>query len=227
MDCNTESYQVQRSLHIDIAKYDSDSICYILLPEGLKKDCLEWIDGATSQFRCNIALITGIDWNNDLTPWKAKGAFKKEKDFGGNAADFLEYLTEEYLPSIEKSLKISNARRILAGISLSGLFAIWASTQTDKFCGIVSISGSLWYDDFVERFRKENVNPAVNDFFILLGEREKNSRDPRMCTVEDATNEVVAILKGNGLSVDYVLDDGTHFSPVVPRLQKALSALYL
>lgn len=215
------------SLHVDIARCGNDDICYILLPEGLKRDCLEWMNDAAQQFGCNIVAITGMDWNNDLTPWKAKGVFKREKDFGGNAAAFLKHFTEECLPEIEDRLKINNAQRTLAGISLSGLFAIWASTQTDKFSSIASISGSLWYDDFVERFKAESINPAVRKFFILLGEREKNSKDCRMSTVEDTTAETVKFLKENGLSVDYVLDEGTHFSHVVPRLQRALSALYL
>ncbi len=226
MNDNTLHPGIPHSLHVDIANSDSNNICYILLPEGLKRDCLEWMNDAARQFSCNIAVITGIDWNNDLTPWKAKGVFKKEKDFGGNAAAFLKHLTDEILPGIEKSLNISNAQRTLVGISLSGLFAIWASAHTDKFCGIASISGSLWFDDFTSRFQTKNVNPAVRKFFILLGEREKNSKNSRMATVEDATDETVTFLKSNGFHVYYILDEGTHFSPIVPRLQKALSSLY-
>ncbi len=227
MNDNTLQSLTIDSLHVEIARSDNNCICYILLPEGLKQDCREWMNEAAQQFGCNIAVITGMDWNNDLTPWKAKGVFKKEKDFGGNAATFLKNFSEECVPKIENTMGISNAQRTLAGISLSGLFAIWASSQTDKFSSIASISGSLWYDEFVKRFEMESVNPAIRKFFILLGAREKNSKDARMSTVEDATSETVNFLKANSFSVDYVLDEGTHFSPVVPRLQRALRALYL
>lgn len=211
---------------IAISRFNSNKICYILLPKGLKEDGMTWMEEAAEEFRCNIIVISGMDWNNDLTPWPAKGIFKKEKNFGGKASAFLKDLTEEYLDNIESSIGVASAERALVGISLSGLFAIWAGTQTDKFNGIASISGSLWYDDFTSRFASMSVNPSVQKFFISLGQKEKKSKEPRMSTVEDATNEIVRILKEKGVPVDYVLDPGTHFSPIVPRLQEAFSSLY-
>lgn len=211
---------------IAISRFRSDKICYIILPKGLKEDGMNWMEKASEEFRCNIIVISDMDWNRDLTPWPAKGIFKKEKDFGGKASFFLKDLTEEFLDNIENSIGISNAERTLIGISLSGLFAVWASTQTDKFNGIASISGSLWYDDFAQRLPSLAVNPSVHKFFISLGRKEKKSKDQRMSTVEDATNEVVSILKEKGIPVEYVLDEGTHFSPIVPRLQAAISSLY-
>lgn len=212
-------------MKIDIAQFASDRICYILSPEGLKSEGKEWMQTAAEEFKGNIVIISDIDWNNDLTPWKAPGVFKKEKDFGGNADLFLKDLTNRLIPSIENEIGIENAHRYLVGISLSGLFAIWASTQTDKFSGIASISGSLWYNDFAQRFTEMTVNPAIRKFFLSLGVREKNSKDARMATVEVATSHIVETIKNNGFPVEYVIDEGTHFSPLIPRLQKALSSL--
>lgn len=213
-------------LNLAIAQTNSDKVCYILLPEGLKKDGLEWMEKAADQFGCSIAVLSGMDWNKELTPWPAKGIFKKEKDFGGNAPTFLKVLIEDFLVDIENSVGISKAQRALVGISLSGLFAIWACTRTDKFPLIASISGSLWYDDFVERFSSMAVNPAIRKIFISLGDKEKNSKEPRMAVVESATEEVVASLKSKGVQVEFVLDNGTHFSPIIRRLQAALNSLY-
>lgn len=213
-------------LQFTIARFSSDKVCYILLPEGLKEDGISWMEKAADEFGCNIIVISGMDWNNDLTPWPAKWIFKKEKDFGGKASLFLKDLIEDYFVSIESSIGIYTAERTLVGISLSGLFAIWANTRTDKFQNIASISGSMWYDDFVERFSSLPINPAVRKFYVSLGDKEKKSKDPRMATVEDATNEVVNIIKTSCIPVDYVIDDGTHFSPIIPRLQAALNSLY-
>lgn len=213
-------------LNLAIAKTGGNKICYILLPEGLKEDGLEWIEKAAEEFGCNIIVFSGIDWNNDLTPWPAKGIFKKEKDFGGKASFFLKDLKEDFLVNIESSIGVSKPERSLVGISLSGLFAIWASTQTDKFPLIASVSGSLWYDDFVERFSSMDVNPVIRKIFISLGDKEKNSKEPRMAAVESATEEVVTTLKSKGVQVEFVLDNGTHFSPIIPRLQAALISLY-
>lgn len=213
-------------LQFTIARFSSDKVCYILLPEGLKEDGISWMEKAADEFGCNIIVISGMDWNNDLTPWPAKGIFKKEKDFGGKAPLFLKNLKEDLLVNIENSIGVSKPERALVGISLSGLFAIWASTQTDKFPLIGSVSGSLWYDDFVERFSQMAINSSVRKIFISLGDKEKNSKEPRMAAVERATEEVVANIKSKGIQVEFVLDNGTHFSPIIPRLQAALNSLY-
>ena len=47
-----------------------------------------------------------------------------------------------------------------------------------------------------------------------------------MATVEDATNAVAEAIRTKGFSVEYVIDEGTHFSPIVPRLDLALKSLY-
>lgn len=167
-----------------------------------------------------------MDWNDALTPWPAKGVFKKEKDFGGKAQDFLKELPGEYFLSIETAIGVKKAERTLVGISLSGLFSVWASTQTDIFTGIASISGSLWYDNFSEWFKEAQINPTVKRFFLSLGSKEKKSKDARMATVEDATNAIAEAIQTKGFSVEYVIDEGTHFSPIVPRLDLALKSLY-
>lgn len=47
----------------------SDSVCYVLIPEGALTDLTKWADKAASRFNANIVLITGIDWNEDMSPW--------------------------------------------------------------------------------------------------------------------------------------------------------------
>lgn len=111
-------------LEFSIARFCNSRICYILLPEGLKEDGLKWMEEASQHYACTIVTITGMDWNDALTPWPAKGVFKKEKDFGGRAQDFLKELPGEYFLSIETTIGVKNAERTLVGISLSGLFAI-------------------------------------------------------------------------------------------------------
>lgn len=213
-------------LEFSIARFCNSRICYILLPEGLKEDGLKWMEEASQQYACTIVTITGMDWNDALTPWPAKGVFKKEKDFGGKAQDFLKELPGEYFLSIETAIGVKKAERTLVGISLSGLFAVWASTQTDIFTGIASISGSMWFDNFSEWFKEAQINPAVKKFFLSLGSKEKKSKDARMATVEDATNAIAEAIQTKGFSVEYVIDEGTHFSPIVPRLDLALKSLY-
>ena len=104
------------------------------------------LEQAGAAFLC----ITGEDWNADLTPWPAERVFAKGGDFGGRADRYLRVLTEELLPFAEHSLHAESLPRTLAGVSLSGLFAVYAAHRTDAFHRICSVSGSLWYDGFLD-----------------------------------------------------------------------------
>ena len=57
----------------------SESVCYVLLPEGSLADMTKWAEGASSRFGTNIVLISGMDWNRDMSPWAADGVMKERK----------------------------------------------------------------------------------------------------------------------------------------------------
>lgn len=208
-------------LDFTIARNGCGRICYVLLPEGLHSDGLKMMEACALKYSCNIVLITGMDWNKDLTPWPAPGVFKKEKPFEGKAGDFLKELLTDYFPGIESILGLNHPERYLVGISLSGLFAIWTLFQTDEFRSIASISGSLWYDGFVDWVRTHEMKNGSAAVHLSLGDREKNSKNLRMSQVEDATATVTHMLVERGCSVDLRMIQGTHFSPITPRLEMA------
>ncbi len=35
--------------------------------------------------KCRIAALYDLDWNADLSPWRAKAVFRGQEDFAGNA----------------------------------------------------------------------------------------------------------------------------------------------
>ena len=153
--------------------------------------------------------------------------FKKAKPFGGQAASFLDKLTNEIIPETEKTLSVEDAERTIMGVSLSGLFAVWVGFNTDAFTNIISISGSLWYDGFVEWMEKQTPSPCLKKVCMLLGEKEKNAKDKRMATVEERTRAAAKILKSNSQAdVIFELVEGTHFSPILPRLERAFEVMY-
>lgn len=211
---------------IDAVRDSTDRICYILLPEGLKDDGRIWMEDAAGRYGITLVVMSGMNWNDDLTPWSADGVFRKSKPFGGRAEFFLKDLRDDYFPNIESILGIRNPERYLIGISLSGLFAVWSVFKCDLFDAVASISGSLWYDGFASWTEGRKLSERVGKVFISLGDREKKSKDRRMSTVEDETLRTVENLKGKGASVEFILEENTtHFSPVVPRLEKALVSL--
>ena len=198
----------------------------MILPEGIKKDLLEGLKGLSEKHSVSIVVIEEVNWNDDLTPWPAEGVFKKAKPFGGQAAAFLNKLTNEIIPETERNMGIENAERTLLGVSLSGLFAVWSAFSTDAFTNIISISGSLWYDGLVEWMKEQSPSPRIKKVCMLLGEKEKNAKEKRMATVEERTQAVANILKKkNQSSVIFELVEGTHFSPIMPRLERAFEVI--
>ena len=198
----------------------------MILPEGIKGDLHEGLKRLSEKHDVSFVVIEDVNWNDDLTPWPAEGVFKKAKPFGGKAATFLNKLTNEIIPETERSMGIENAERTLLGVSLSGLFAVWSAFNTDAFTNTISISGSLWYDGFVEWMKEQTPSPQLKKVCMLLGEKEKNSKEKRMATVEKRTLTAANILKAKSqVPVLFELVEGTHFSPIMPRLERAFEAI--
>lgn len=204
----------------------SNRICYINWPEGLNNDLERWLDSVNETIGITIVIITGLNWNDNLTPWPAEGVFKKGKPFGGKAEDYRCILENTIIPMVEKNQVSDNIQRTILGVSLSGLFAIWCGLSSDKFEQIGSISGSLWYDNFTVWIKTTGHSPSVKKIFMTLGDREKNSKNVRMAKVEDETITIAKHLSESGYTVDYSLFDGTHFSPIIPRLEMAFNSLF-
>ena len=211
---------------LPIIKQSSNKICYMILPEGVKGDLDDGLNGLSEKHGVSIVVIEDVNWNDDLTPWPAGGVFKNAKPFGGKAMSFLDKLTHEIIPETEMDLGVEDAERTLLGVSLSGLFAVWAAFNTDAFANIVSISGSLWYDGFVEWMKEQTPSSQLKKVCMLLGEKEKNAKEKRMSTVEERTFVAADILKAKTqAAVSFELVEGTHFSPILPRLEQAMLVL--
>ena len=199
----------------------------MLLPEGFRKDLAEDLEMLSQRFEVSIVAIDGVDWNNDLTPWPAPGVFKKAKPFGGQAAAFLIRLTETMIAEIETGIGLRDAERTLLGVSLSGLFAVWAGFNSDLFQNLIGISSSLWYDGFTEWMEGKRLFPVINKVCLLLGNREKNSKEHRMATVEEKTRTAARILnESHTAEIHFELVEGTHFSPILPRIEQAFDVIY-
>lgn len=80
-----------------------------------------------------LGAVGGLDWNRDLSPWPAPGAFGKGTDFAGKGGAFLTLLTEVLIPQGEKMMDFHPRRRALAGI-FSGRIV----------CSLVSYSNKLF-----------------------------------------------------------------------------------
>lgn len=231
-------YQTINGLELSIVRVGSPRVCCILLPRGLMGDGADFLEKAAARYQVSIVVVSGMNWNDDLTPWAADPVFKREKPFGGNAAAFLRILEGDIMPEVERTLGFvhsgsmshedqSPIKRYLVGISLSGLFALWAAHCSDSFAGIASISGSFWFPHLEKWVQSNQLSNAVHKVYISLGDREKDTRNNAMTSVETNTVGIVSHLRKTAVDVDYRLEERTtHFSPIVPRLDVALDSLF-
>lgn len=200
----------------------TSAITYILYPlETLGP----WIAPASEKYKTSIVVITGIDWDNDLTPWPAKGVPTGTPDFKGKAAQFLRKL-EKLTVEIEKRLSLSTvAHRYLVGVSLSGLFTLWQWPKYSLFQDIACLSGSFWYEGFIEWFEKQSLSEKKGFAFFLLGKKEPHSPIPQFRTVGENTQSVISHLKSYGVRTEFVMVPGDHYQHSIARLDMAMAAL--
>jgi predicted alpha/beta superfamily hydrolase len=169
-----------------------------------------------------LACITAADWNGDLSPWPAPRAFAKGEDFTGGAGRYIKLLAEAIVPEIEARLILHPARRYLAGYSLAGLFALYALTKTTLFDGVGSISGSLWYEGFMDYIKAGMPQQQHRKVYLSLGDREAAAKNPRMAQVLDCTHRAEAILRKNGFAAVFELNPGNHYADVPARVAKGI-----
>lgn len=211
------------ALHLDIASYTSDRICYVILQEKLKESEHQWLEEIAERHLATFVVISGVNWEEDLTPWKAPGL--KGGEFTGKANYFLEMLKGDLFFNLEISLKIRKPRRSLVGVSLSGLFAVWSTGCMPLFEAVGSVSGSLWYDGFLE-WMKSQEKFHCERYYFSLGNKEKEGKNKRLASVEEATLEAVDLLKSVGKDVTFEYNEGNHFGPLIERLEKAINGIY-
>lgn len=201
-------------------KAEAESIIYIPQPEPVT----ESVSFLTDEFPVFLASIDGMDWNGDLSPWPAPKVFKGEDDFSGGADGFADFLENEAF-SRESTFSDKPLRRMMAGISMSGLFALYMGTRKDSLQAIASISGSLWFDGFVDYMEAHPLSESVKRVYLSLGDKEKKVRNPRMAKVEEDTLAVRNILAGDGRDVVYQANKGNHFVHGEERLEEAVRYL--
>lgn len=211
------------SLHLDISSCQSDRICYVILPERLKEKELPWLDSMAERHQATFVVISGVSWEEDLTPWKAPGL--KGGEYAGKAQYFLEMLKADLFFNLEISLQMKKAERSIVGVSLSGLFAVWASLSMPLFSAVGSVSGSLWYDGFLE-WMKKNTDTVTGRYYFSLGDKEKEGKNRRLASVEESTLEAVDLLKSVGKDVTFEYNEGNHFGPLIERIENAINGIY-
>ena len=165
-----------------------------------------------------IVFLPDTAWNRELSPFPAPKVFARGEDFQGGAALYLTELTGKIIPAIERELPSPPVHRGIAGYSLAGLFAIYALYHSQLFSRGASVSGSLWFDGFLEDIMEKMIPQQVEKVYFSLGLREKHSRNPRMARVEQCTDTLYRHLQAHGVKTILEYHPGGHFQDIPQRI---------
>ena len=183
------------------------------------------IDEPASDRACSIVKVAVRNWNDSLTPWPAPGIYRGEAAFKGEAAITLAELIEEAIPALEQAEGLSPAKRAICGYSLGGLFSLYAFTHSDSFCACGCLSGSVWYENWVEHLRNLDFDGTGKFAFLSIGSMEKHAAPKILHHVQDDMVECAKILSERGCETEYIVGPGNHMRFTKERFDAGLSAL--
>ena len=183
---------------------------------------------ASKQVDCsgfNLVTISGLHWNQELSPWPVETVVSKADNFTGGAPELLPLLTDEIVPQVERLLDAPPAWRCLAGYSMAGLFAAWTAFQCDLFTRILSASGSMWYPGWLEYACQHETAAPLQGIYLSVGEQESTSRNAVLQTVGERTQAIAALLAERGIPTKFELNPGNHFKNPPLRVAKGIKWL--
>ena len=204
--------------------YGADCAEYLLLQmtdehelQRMDNEVAAIAQGAAHPFL--FAAVPVESWNDELSPWEAPAVWGKES-FGGDAADTLHFLTEQVIPTLKQRFALpENVRIILGGYSLAGLFALWASTQTNLFYGVAAASPSVWFPGWME-FEQQHLIQAQR-IYLSLGDKEEHTKNTVMATVGDNIRTLHSRLAERGADCILEWNSGGHFKDTDLRTARA------
>lgn len=150
----------------------------------------------------------------------------KRRDMPGGGFDkFASFLIDELVPHIDKTYRTSS-RRMFAGHSLAGLFAVNLWTRDPNiFEGIIAISPSLTWSNgevFARIERRLNAGTPPRFLFASMGSDDLPGYPDAMKRLEDMVRSVPA----NRRPVTARFAGEDHVTTVVPALSRGLLAFY-
>ena len=160
------------------------------------------------------------DWAVDLMPW-ADGNISREPEAGKHGQETLAYIVQSLLPELQR--RYGPMPVILGGYSLGGLFALWASCQTEAFAAVAASSPSVWIHGWLP-FAKKHV-PMAGSIYLSLGDREEHVKNQAIARVGDNLRSYYDLLQQQ-LGADrcsLVWEQGGHFNDNPARLARAFA----
>ena len=172
----------------------------------------------------SLVAISNLSWNSDMVPWSYPALQDDAEPFYGGADAYLKILTEKIIPTAEDRIGQSG-KRIIAGYSLAGLFAIYSLYKSDQFSRSASASGSLWFPMFKDFVFSHNTMIKLEKLYLSLGDKEKHTSNPYLKTVEENTIAIEEFYQSKGIETKFVLNPGNHYKNTIGRMADAIAWL--
>lgn len=172
----------------------------------------------------NLIEVTGLRWQDELTPWKHPPVYRGDKGYEGEGYAFMRILTSLILPILLKQFELQPKTIAIAGYSLAGLFSLYCASRSNAFDAAISASGSVWFDGFVDFIRDQGVSQRTKYIYLSLGEGESQTKNATISTVGDKTKELHEFYLTQGIKTDLVWNPGGHFDNETTRIADGILA---
>lgn len=182
------------------------------------------------EYREICSLVQGMDfllvvlemenWREELSPWSAPPVFGNDT-FGNGAGITLKEIVEDLLFPLVKGT--GNKKIYLGGYSFSGLFALWAASQTEIFSGVVAVSPSVWFPDFREFIRKNGIH--TQNVYLSLGDKEEKTKNVIMAQVGNNIRDLYGYCQEEQICSVLEWNPGNHFREPDKRMARGFGWL--
>ncbi|OUM68429.1 hypothetical protein PIROE2DRAFT_3877 [Piromyces sp. E2] len=214
---NGENEAVYSEQQLPIVIYNSyNSDAKDLWNECLKLKCSEFV----------LVVVEVTNWNDNMTPFPSEPVFNKSTEgYGGKADDYINFLLEDLIPTIEKSFKPEYYA--ITGYSLAGLFSTYCMYKTDKFSRFLSGSGSFWYPGFMDYIANHPIKVDITTakVYLSLGNKEKKTGNKVLKTIETETLKFRDYLTEQKINLKFEFNQGGHFNDVSSRIANGIKWL--
>lgn len=94
------------------------------------------------------------------------------------------------------------------------------------FSRAASVSGSLWYPDFVSRMSAKAPCKTPERVYFSLGDGESKTRNKSLAAVDECTQAAFNIMRSLGVDTVFERNEGGHYNDPVGRTMRGLGWLF-
>lgn len=212
-------------------------VVYMQDEGDLFRDQLIVLEEMTRRKELREVILVGIkpdNRNSEYTPWQARALKETNPDYGGQGADYLYFVVNDlksYIDATYRTLR-STEHTGIAGASFGGLISMYAAyLYPEVFGRIAVISGSFWYEGFIEFMQTAKLEVNGHRLYMDVGALEGLRKNSIQKNMVDKNKAAYDILLDKGFTVQncrLLIEEGANHeqSSFLRRFPYALQWLF-